>query len=103
VQLAALKEEPCRLVEDIERHRAAWAAVAQRVESQVSEVAAVREDVHFAIRSLNELKEAEARRDQAVGLRRLSGSPDDIVCVGAGDIFSILKKLLFLFMVPSPH
>jgi hypothetical protein len=83
VQVAALKEGLYPLAEAIERHRAACAAVAQRVKSQVSEVAAVREDIHFAIRSLNELKEAEARRDQAVELRRLSGSPDDIVCVGA--------------------
>jgi hypothetical protein len=75
-----LKEYLIRLVEDIERHMAACAAVAQRTES---EVAAVREEVHFAIWSL---KETEARVDQGVGLRRLSGSPDGIVCIGTGDI-----------------
>jgi hypothetical protein len=52
---------------------------------------------------LNKLKEAEAPRDQAIGLRQLSGSPEDIVLVGVGGIFSILNKLLFLLMVPSPH
>jgi hypothetical protein len=55
-------------------------------------VAAVRDEVHSSIWSLNELKEGEARRDQAVGLRRLSGSLDDIVCVGADDIFSLLNR-----------
>jgi predicted transcriptional regulator len=86
-----LEEDLYRLVEDIERHMAAWAVVAERAESQASEVAAVREEVHSAIRSLNELKEAEAQRDQAVGLRRLSNSPDGIVCVGAGVIFNVLN------------
>jgi hypothetical protein len=71
-----LKENLSSLVEDIERHRAACAAVAERAES---EVAVVREEVHSAIGSLNELKEAEARRDQVVGLRWLSVSPDNIV------------------------
>jgi predicted Zn-dependent protease len=99
----ALKKNLYRLVEDIERHRAAWAAAAERTESQASEVVAVREEVHSTIWSLNELTEAEVRRDQGVGLRRLSGSPDDIVCFAAGDIFSVLNKLLFVFMVPSPH
>jgi predicted transcriptional regulator len=91
-QLAALKEDLSRLVEDIERHRAACAAVAERAERQASKVLSVRKKVHSAIRSLNELKEAETLRNQAVGLRRLSGSPDDIVCVEAGDIFSILNR-----------
>jgi predicted transcriptional regulator len=87
-----LKESLYHLVEDIGRHKAACAAVAERAESQASEVAAVREKVYSAIRSLNELKETEAQRDQVVGLRRLSGSPDGIVCVGAGNIFSILNR-----------
>jgi hypothetical protein len=78
--VAALKEYLVRLVEDIERHMTTCAAVAQRTES---EVAAVREEVHSAIRSL---KETEARGDQGVGLRRLSGSPDGIVCVGTDDL-----------------
>jgi hypothetical protein len=68
------------------------AIVAERAESQASEVAAVREEVHSVIQNLNELKEAEARRDQVVGLRWLSGSPNDILCVEAGNIFSILNR-----------
>jgi predicted transcriptional regulator len=87
-----LKEDLYGLGENVEQRRAAWAAVAEHAESQASEVAAVREEVHSAIRSLNELKEAEARCDQAVGLRRLSGPPDGIVCIGAGDIFRILNR-----------
>jgi hypothetical protein len=46
----------------------------------------------FVIRSLNELKEAEVWRDQAIGLRRVSDLRDELVCVEAGDIFSILNR-----------
>jgi hypothetical protein len=58
----------------------------------VSEIAAVREAVHFAIQSLNELKEAESWPDQAVGLWWLPGSPDAIAFPEAGDIFAILDR-----------
>jgi hypothetical protein len=77
-----LKENLYRLVEDIERHRAACAAVAERAESQASEVAAVREELHSAIRSLNELKEAEARPSGWTSAAERFA--DDVVCVGAG-------------------
>jgi hypothetical protein len=62
------------------------------VEIQASEVAATRKDVHYAIRSLNELKETQARRDRVVGLRRLTGSRGELVCAGASEIVSILNR-----------
>jgi hypothetical protein len=51
---------------------------------------------------LNELKGTEARRDRAVGLWRLSGSPDEIVCFGAGDIFRIQDRSCAIASNPAP-
>jgi hypothetical protein len=66
-----------------------------------SEVAALRKEVDSVIRSLNEQKEGEARRDQAIGFRRQSGSPDGMVYIGAGDIFSILNRSSAIAQISS--